>query len=173
LSGAAATNATLAWLGGGTIASGGGGMVLGTIVLQSLVAGPALAVFGHIVGEKANAALADAKSNLEKAKTVQKESDLACGKLNAIYEVVDFASKTFSKVSGRLRHSVHGLKEVIETQGNDYQAFSDEAREVVLRTVKFAQLIKAMIDTPILDADGNLVLATEKRIKEISGLLQG
>ena len=33
LSGAAATNATLAWLGGGTIAAGGGGVAAGTVVL--------------------------------------------------------------------------------------------------------------------------------------------
>ena len=33
LSGAAATNATLAWLGGGAIAAGGGGMAAGAVVL--------------------------------------------------------------------------------------------------------------------------------------------
>ena len=37
LSGAAATNATLAWLGGGTLASGGGGMAAGAFVLGGVV----------------------------------------------------------------------------------------------------------------------------------------
>jgi hypothetical protein len=36
LSGAAARNATLAWLGGGSLASGGGGMALGSMVLGGL-----------------------------------------------------------------------------------------------------------------------------------------
>lgn len=46
LSGVAATNATLAWLGGGSLASGGLGMAGGTMVLGGLVAGPALMVAG-------------------------------------------------------------------------------------------------------------------------------
>ena len=42
LSGAAARNATLAWLGGGALASGGGGMALGGAVLTSLNIGVAV-----------------------------------------------------------------------------------------------------------------------------------
>ncbi len=38
LSGAALTNATLAWIGGGTLASGGGGMAAGTAVLAGISA---------------------------------------------------------------------------------------------------------------------------------------
>src|SRR5262249_3366345 len=44
LSGVAASNATLAWLGGGALAAGGGGVALGTLVLGGLVAGPAILV---------------------------------------------------------------------------------------------------------------------------------
>ena len=44
LSGAAATNATLAFFGGGSLAAGGLGMAGGAAVLGGLVAGPALAV---------------------------------------------------------------------------------------------------------------------------------
>lgn len=46
LSGAAAYNATLAWLGGGSIASGGGGMALGSIVFGGIIVIPALAIMG-------------------------------------------------------------------------------------------------------------------------------
>jgi len=46
LSGIAATNATLAWLGGGSLAAGGLGMAGGTVVLGGLVAIPILAVTG-------------------------------------------------------------------------------------------------------------------------------
>jgi hypothetical protein len=31
-------------------------------------------------------------------------------------------------------------------------------------------LVKAMLDTPILDEDGNLVLATKKRVQDIRSL---
>ena len=47
LSGAAATNATLAFFGGGSLAAGGLGMAGGTAVLGGLVAGPALCVIDY------------------------------------------------------------------------------------------------------------------------------
>jgi len=56
LSGAAATNATLAFLGGGSIATGGGGMVVGAAALNFVTIGPAVLVSGLVVagqGEKA------------------------------------------------------------------------------------------------------------------------
>lgn len=171
LSGAAATNATLAWLGGGSLAAGGGGMALGSMVLGGVVAGPALAIFGHIVGNKGEEALNNARSNLEQAKTIRDEAKLMAGKLDAVEKVSAFANVTFSTVSACLRHAVHDLKKVIDGEGENYQALSSENRETVFRSVKFAQIIKAMIDTPILDQDGNLVLSTEKQLQEIKGSL--
>lgn len=168
LSGVAATNATLAWLGGGSLASGGYGMAGGTMVLGSIVAGPALAIFGHILGNKGEEALNNARSNLEQALTIRDQSILMVDKLEAIEQITSLANTTFSNVNSRLRRAVNNLKDVIENYGDDYRSFSSENREVVFRSVKLAQLIKAMIDTPILDKDGNLVLSTEKRVREIS-----
>jgi hypothetical protein len=167
LSGAAATNATLAWLGGGSLAAGGGGMALGTMVLGAVMIGPALAIFGHIVGNKGEEALNNARSNLEQARTMHAEADIVYKKLEAIQRVSALANTTFSKVSSQLRRAVDDLERVIDRHGEQYPQFPTEAREVVLRSVKFAQLLKAMIDTPILDKDGNLVLSTEKRVREI------
>lgn len=162
LSGAAATNATLAWLGGGAIAAGGGGVALGTMVLGGIVAGPALAIFGHIVGNKGEEALNNARSNLEQAKTIREESNLMMKKLEAIGEVCSLADQTFSAVTTKLRRANSRLKETLNVEGEDYQQLSANGRAVVFEAVKFAQLIKAMIDTPILDQNGNLVLSTEK-----------
>lgn len=168
LSGSAATNATLAWLGGGSIASGGGGMALGSMVLGGIVAGPALAIFGHILGNKGEEALNTARSNLEQAKTIESEAKLMVTSLDAIKQVTTLADSTFTKVSRELRRATRSLTDVIEAHGEDFQAFTLESREVVFKTVKYAQLIKAMIDTPILDADGKLVLSTQKRAEEIA-----
>ncbi|PGN04342.1 hypothetical protein [Priestia megaterium] len=55
LSGAAATNATLAWFGGGALAAGGGGMAAGTVILGGIVVIPALTlvgVFNHVQANK-------------------------------------------------------------------------------------------------------------------------
>ena len=141
------------------------------MVLGGIVAGPALAIFGHIIGNKGEEALNKARSNLEQARTIRDEAALMNGRLQAIQSVTSLANSTFSKISSQLRHAVRDLKGVIDTYGENYQMFSTESRETVFRSVKFAQLLKAMIVTPILDTDGNLVLATEKKVREIESTL--
>lgn len=173
LGGVAATNATLAWLGGGSLAAGGYGMAGGMMVLGGIVAGPALAIFGHVLGSKGEEALNNARSNMEQANTLRDQAELMANKLTAIEKVTALANNTFSKISSQLRRSVSELKKVIEQEGVDYRAFSNEAKEAVFTSVKFAQLIKAMIDTPILDKDGNLVLATKKRIEDVAAVASG
>lgn len=171
LSGAAATNATLAWLGGGSLAAGGYGMAGGMMVLGGIVAGPALAIFGHIVGNKGEEAINNARSNHEQALTVKEESNKMAAQLYAVEKVTSLANTTFSNVTTQLRRSVRDLEKIIESEGANYQIFSQESKDKVLRAAKLAQLTKAMIDTPILDAEGNLVLSTEKRVQEISTAL--
>lgn len=173
LGGVAATNATLAWLGGGSLAAGGYGMAGGMMVLGGIVAGPALAIFGHVLGNKGEEALNNARSNLEQARTINDQAELMAGKLRTIEQITSLANTTFSKISSQLRRTVGELKKIIENNGVDYRTFSDESKEVVFRSVKFAQLLKAMIDTAILDQDGNLVLATEKRIQDVAAVASG
>lgn len=168
LSGVAATNATLAWLGGGSIAAGGGGMALGTLVLGGLVAAPALAIFGYFIGSKGEEALANAQSNLEKANSFADSMNKVCDQLVVIQKVTTLANKTFSNTCTRLRQSVGELRKVIVKNDVDYQTFAIEDREVVFQSVKYAQLIKALIDTPIIDSNGNLVLSTQKRVDDIA-----
>jgi hypothetical protein len=60
LSGAAAHSATLAWLGGGSLATGGGGMALGATALNFVTVGPALLVGGLLLNGKGEKALTQA-----------------------------------------------------------------------------------------------------------------
>lgn len=82
LSGAAATNATLAALGGGTIASGAGGMALGSTILGATTLGVGLLVGGvifNITGSKLSDKADEAWSQMRKA---EKTIDTACAYLN-------------------------------------------------------------------------------------------
>ena len=76
LSGAAATNATLAFFGGGALAAGGLGIAGGTAVLGGIVAGPALAIVGIVMGAKASKNLDNAYSNLAQARKARAEIDV-------------------------------------------------------------------------------------------------
>lgn len=172
LSGAAATNATLAWLGGGSIASGGGGIALGTTVLGAVAIGPALGIFGHIMGNKAEAALNNARANQEQAEVFAKEAKLVCEKLEAINEVTSTLDELLSKTATKLRRASRKLKEVIDSKGVDYSAFNEEERGITFTAVKYAQLIKLLIDTPILDEAGNLLPSAKEKAEGIAGQLE-
>jgi len=60
LTGVAATNATLAWLGGGSLAAGGMGMAGGMAVLGGAIMGPVIAVMGYSAAKKSEHALSNA-----------------------------------------------------------------------------------------------------------------
>lgn len=85
LSGAAATNATLAWLGGGALSAGGLGIAGGTAILGGIVAGPVLAIGGMMLASKAEESKHNAYSNLSKAKEYEEEMRFAQTKTLAIH----------------------------------------------------------------------------------------
>ena len=73
LSGVAATNATLAALGGGSIAAGGGGMALGTAVLGGATLGVGLLVGGMIFNVTGNKLSSKADEALKQANRTEEE----------------------------------------------------------------------------------------------------
>jgi hypothetical protein len=167
LSGAAATNATLAWLGGGSLAAGGGGIAMGTMVLGGLVAGPALAIFGSIVGAKAEKKLNDAKANRAQAEEFESETEVAITKLNGIFDLTTLMIETLSKLRTRSRRHVTALKAIINEAGTDYRQFTEEQKKHVAKTATCAKLLKAIVDTPILDENGNLMGDSETNVKRL------
>lgn len=172
LSGAAATNATLAWLGGGTLASGGLGIAGGTMVLGVMVAGPALFIFGSLLGAKASKILSEAMANREKAETFELELDGICQKLAMIQEVTNTASRIFSSLRGRLRRANESLQNVINNNGVDFSSYDDNSKEIVFYSVKYAQLVKAIIDTPILNEKGELSVDLSNNISRINTAME-
>lgn len=171
LGGVAATNATLAWLGGGTLASGGMGMAGGVAVLGVLAAGPALLIFGSVMGAKADQKINNARANKEKAQAFEAETNVVVTKLEGITEVTELMSGLLSTLRSHCRRSCNKLEAIIETSGTDYSKFNEEQQGIVFKTVKLAQLIKAVIDTAILDEEGNLLEDADANINEISKMI--
>lgn len=157
LSGAAATNATLAWLGGGTLASGGMGVAGGMMALGALTAGPALLIAGWYMGSKASSKLNDAHSNLAEAKKFRADARAAIELTDGIRSVAESAIDILSSLRTHSRRNLKKLQQIIEEQGTDYAQYSQDEKMVVLRNVKLMQLIKVVLDTPILDEEGNVM----------------
>lgn len=168
LSGVAATNATLAWLGGGSLATGGMGMAGGVLALNALAAGPGLLIAAWYMGSKATSRLNNARSNIAKAKEFAADIDKAIALTTGIEQVAHKASDIISNLRKHSRRSLENLENVIEIQGTDYSLYDEDAKMTVLKNVKIIQVLKVAIDTPILDEQGRLYGSASANLAKIN-----
>ena len=172
LTGIAAQNATLAFLGGGALSAGGLGIAGGTMVLGGLVAGPALAVFGLVAGSKAKANKELADANYEKAKAFEEEMynvRIAC---NGIRMRATMFNRLLLKLNAVFEPMIYNLERIVIDNGTDYSAYTDEQKGTVAACLSIAGAIKAVLDTPILDEDGNLTAESEAVIAPTNKLIE-
>ena len=156
LSGVAATNATLAWFGGGALSVGGLGMAGGVAVLGGIVAGPVLAVGGMVLAAKARENLAKARTNHALAEEQASEMELARTKVRGIRKIAKQFAKVISATVERTTPVLDGLAMTIARHGTDFAKYPDEAKRDVYLAVQFVQCLKALLEAPILTKDGAL-----------------
>lgn len=171
LSGAAATNATLAFFGGGSLATGGLGMAGGTAVLGGLVAGPALMVMGLLAGNVA-------RKNLDKAYTNRAEAIQIASQLNVAglqCETIRRRTYMFYNLLARLDTYflplIYKMEDIVASEGEDYRNYSAESRKVVASCASVAVSVKSVLDTPLLTDDGLLTEESEQTATSIEGFL--
>lgn len=153
LSGAAAWNATLAWLGGGALAANGGGMALGSLVLGGITVGPALLIGGFVLageGEKA----------LTKAQAYEAEANTAIAKIEATKDFMQQVRRRIDELYALLE-SINELTTVGLNELESLKSFDKKRDRVKFEQV--ALLVKALADimkTPVFDNEGQLNPAT-------------
>lgn len=168
LSGAAATNATLAFFGGGSLAAGGLGMAGGTAVLGGLVAGPALAVMGFIIGAKASTQKSEAYANFAKAKQTAEELKTAEDLCNGIKRRTNMFYNFLVRLDAVFCPLIFKLEDIIVSAGTDYSKYSEEQKKTVAAATSWAGVIKSVLDTPILAEDGSLTTESQELAVELN-----
>ena len=171
LSGIAATNATLAFFGGGSLAVGGLGIAGGTMILGGLIAGPALAIFGSFMSLKASSNLEKAYLNLEKAQKYEKELKAV---INACKEISERANKFtnfLTSIDSNFFPLTQKMSQIIVSKGTDYRNFSSDEKKIIGQAITLAGAIKSILDTPILDKDGNLTPESDRIIDSTNAKL--
>ena len=160
LSGAAATNATLAWLGGGSLAAGGGGMAAGTVVLAGVAVVPALVVGGVFLYFKGKESMAKADTfassvDAELAKHRQAQAVLrtAAGLADRAHELSENLMPALSRNTGWL--------ETIVAQETSWDALDVRTRERVRTTALLAVTVGNLVHTPIVDREGAITRAVQ------------
>ena len=171
LSGAAATNATLAWFGGGSLAAGGLGMAGGAAVLGGLVAAPALAVMGCILSAKASKNKDEAYSNLAKARQYKEEMKTLRTLCDGIRDRADMYTSLLHALRAELAPLNDRLARIVQTSGSDFTRYTPDERGTVAASIAVAKAVKAVLDTPILTEDGKLTSQSGKIIAPVKKVI--
>jgi hypothetical protein len=171
LSGAAATNATLAFFGGGSLAAGGLGMAGGMMVLGGLVAGPALLVMGLITGAKSQEKLDQALINKAQAEEIMEALHVASDQCSAIRRRAYLFYSLLAHLDTYLLPLVWQMEDIIAKEGTDYRTYSPESKKVIMAAASNAGSVKAVLDVPILTDDGSLTEQSGEIVDKIGKLL--
>ena len=171
LGGAAATNATLAFFGGGSLAVGGLGMAGGTAILGGLVAAPALAVFGAVANSKASANKDSAYANLAEARKYEEEMKTIQVLCKAIYMRASMYDRVLLRLNALLEPQVENLETLIAECGTDFSAYTPEQKKSVAVCAAPVKAVKTVLDTPLLTKDGKLTQESEKLSGNVCKLL--
>ena len=176
LTGVAATNATMAWFGGGSLAAGGMGMAGGSLVLGGIVAGPVLAVAGFIMAAKS-------EENLANARKVYAEAESASEKMGIItsfMESVEHIAGAYEDFIGQFRGRYQPLMVQLKNMRNDarsrqegllsnrikkmlgikikvdFELLELQERELLHISWLMTQVLNAVLSAPLLTKGGDL-----------------
>lgn len=161
LSGVAATNATLAWLGGGSLAAGGLGMAGGMAVLGGAVLGPALLIGSFVAYTKAEKALNEAKSYRAKARQFEAECENVCALCGAVAERAGQIKGVLVKLDKLLVNGNEHMVNIIEKAGTDWNSYSEHDKKIIAGVAMTAKTLKVILDTPLMYEDGSLSQESE------------
>ena len=151
LSGIAATNATLAALGGGALAAGGGGMALGTTILSGATLGVGLLV-GGVIFNVTGSKLSD-QADEAYAQTMKIEDDV--NRIVAYYDELTETAERFKmsliKVGGIYWKYLKFLDYIVTYCGKtQWHEFTDEEKKTVENTVHLVNLLYGMCQVQLV-----------------------
>ncbi len=166
LSGVAATNATLAWFGGGSLAAGGMGMAGGAAVLGGVVAGPVLMVAGMMAASKAEKARADAYSNLKEAQAASEIMTAAKKTSDIIGFIAIEINDILIELDSYFKSMIVKLSMVV-IKSSDYSSYNESEKSIVVNTVAYAITLKNIMDFSVMDENGNPLDTILNKSKEL------
>ncbi len=148
LSGAAAQSATMAWLGGGSLAAGGGGVALGTAALGVVTVGPTMLLGGLTLNSQGEKAMTNAKKyEADVAVAVQKQEAF-----RSSLDVLDTRITEVSEVLARLVERAQGALSVLEQLDFDGERHAVEFQ----RALKLTFAVREICRVPLIGEDGQM-----------------
>ncbi|MBH0269096.1 glycine zipper family protein [Helicobacter pylori] len=157
--GVAATNATLAWLGGGALSVGGFGMVGGMAVLGGLLAAPALAIFLAISADEMEENLENAKAYYSQVEKAAKEADVVIDNLQAVRKMADLFTRQITKFDVLFFSLSQDAIATMKKHNYNVSRYNQKEKDQLCVTVSTLMTLNAFLKVPIMDKHQKL---TEK-----------
>ncbi len=151
LSGVAATNATLAWLGGGALSVGGFGMVGGMAVLGGIVAGPALAILGAVSASEMEEKLEKAKAYHSQVEEAVKKADVIIDQFQAIEKMAKLFTRQIAKCDALFFSLSQDAIATMKKHNYDTSRYNQEEKDQLCVTVSTLSSLSAFLKVPIID----------------------
>lgn len=180
LSGAAKTNATLAWFGGGAKAAGGLGMAGGKLILAGVVVAPIVAVAAVIAGAKGKEKLAEAKKIHAEAEEAVSQMNIMTTGMEGIAKMSDNYSSFIKKLNKKFAPFLQELERIknshpVDADGMiDFDSLSIVEQKTLHVSWLMAQVYYHVLSTPILNSKGEVsseareaLSASTKGLKQI------
>lgn len=156
LSGAAASNAVLAWLGGGAVAAGGGGMAAGAAVMTAITAtttaGLALVAVGTLASAFYSRKNTESEQYLAEIKTWASETEQSWVVMNAIKERVLELQTLTEELEKRAMLLLGRMEPFVDCFDPQIQEMLETFQQAAIAVKSMSELAQ----TPILDEDGNI-----------------
>ena len=151
LSGVAASNATLAFLGGGSLAAGGGGIAAGTAVLGGIVLAPVIAISGFAMASAA-------EKSLTKAKQYEYDIDKSIAELSLAQTMLNGVNRNIAELTDVILY-LASRYDLVRT--NDLR----KKKQVTLM-LQIGKSLKICLDQAVMKKDGS---PTKELRAKISG----
>lgn len=165
LSGVAATNATLAALGGGSIAAGGGGMALGTAVLGGATLGVGLLVGGIIFNVTGSKLSNRADEAYKQAKRTEEEVNRIVGYLDELSSAAKSFKISLTDIEKQYRKRLSTLDYVVNfSEKKQWYQFTEKEKQMTENAILLVGLLYKMckINLVIRNQDGDGINVVNK-----------
>ncbi len=164
LSGVAATNATLAWLGGGALSVGGFGMVGGMAVLGGLIAGPALAILGAFSASKMEEKRDDAKAYLSQVEAAVKKADAMIDNLRSVEKMAELFTRQITKFDVLFFSLSQDAIATMKKHHYDTSLYNQKEKDQLCVTVSTLMTLSAFLKVSIMDESQKLTEKTKNAL---------
>lgn len=174
LAGVAATNATLAAIGGGSLAAGGLGIAGGTAILGAAVAAPILAIAGWAYDSHGEKALQNAKQasieadnavrKLEAASASLAKTEICARKVKAALEEIRVSFERYLDTLEGMDGLISSLKRLGRNVDEELAKFEDEIMLAIGNGYAVAAILTDIISTPLFKVkmkDGDVVVSSD------------